>query len=155
MPGEILVNPEVFNDERDATAVIWNEALRLSAEDLGFEPKFAVTPEQKKFFRGTAYASDESALRKTIVARIATHDTSVTPTPEQEVETVRLLDTVAEMLGSANPETKVILAMRESVARGGARGATRPPPEAEAEAGAGAAPVEEETPELPPGGLVE
>lgn len=147
MPGVIKINPEVFQDKRDANAVAINEALRLSMDDLGFEPKFAITPAQKKFFRGTAYASDESALRKTIVARIATHDTSVTPTPEQEAETVRLLDTVAEMLGSANPETKIVMAMRESVANGGARGATRPPPEAE--------PVEQETPELPPGGLVE
>jgi hypothetical protein len=151
MPGVIKINPAVFEDKRDAVAVSWNEGLRLTMSDIGFEPKFAITPAQKKFFRGTAYASDESALRKTIIARIATHDTSVTPTPEQEAETVRLLDTVAEMLGSANPETKVVIAMRESVANGGARGKTREvPTEEPAEPTEEPAEPTEEVPPEPP-----
>lgn len=125
MPGIIKINPGVLNDNRDALAVAWNEALRLAMEDMKFKPVFDVTPEQRDFFADTAYADDESALRKTIVARIATHDTSVSPTEEQEGETVRLLDLVAEMIGTRHRDYKTVTAMRESVLAGNARGAVR------------------------------
>jgi hypothetical protein len=59
MPGQILINPDVINDKRDALAVAWNEALRILMEDIGFEPEFDITPEQEEFFRGTAYAEGE------------------------------------------------------------------------------------------------
>ena len=128
MPGVILINPDVFQDKRDALAVAWNEALRLTIEDIKFEPKFEITPAQVKFFRNTAYSQDESALRKTIVARIATHDTSVSPSPEQEKETVRLLDLILEMPGISTADLQAVTKMKESVAGGGARGPVRPPP---------------------------
>lgn len=128
MPGVIKINPNVFQDERDAQAVAWNEALRLVMEDIGFEPGFEVTPEQKRFFRGTAYAKDEAALRRTIVARVATHDTSVSATPEQEAETVRLLESVKEMIGPQHGDYPVVEALQKSVAGGQARGETREPP---------------------------
>lgn len=56
MAGVIKINPAVFQDDRDAHAVAWDEALRLFMEDTGFEPKFDVTPEQLEFFKDTAYA---------------------------------------------------------------------------------------------------
>lgn len=59
MPGQILINPDVMNDKRDALAVAWNEALRILMEDIGFEPEFDITLEQEEFFRGTAYAEGE------------------------------------------------------------------------------------------------
>lgn len=59
MPGSIVINPSVFEDKRDALAVAWDEALRLFMEDTKFEPEFEITPEQEKFFRGTAYAEGE------------------------------------------------------------------------------------------------
>lgn len=59
MPGTIRLNPEIFNDKRDAYAVVVDEALRLWMEDTGFEPEFEITPEQEEFFRGTAYAEGE------------------------------------------------------------------------------------------------
>jgi len=61
MPGVIKVNPSVYQDKRDAHAVVVNEALRLFQEDSGFVPKFDVTPEQLEFFKGTAYNPDNGA----------------------------------------------------------------------------------------------
>ena len=122
MPGVIKINPAVFEDKRDALAVAWNEALRLVMEDMKFNPVFEVTPEQKAFFKNTAYATNSLALKRTLVARIATLDTSVSPTPEQEQETLRLLGLVSEMLGAQHPDTAVVAKMAESVKAGGARG---------------------------------
>ena len=105
MSGVIKVNPSVFADKRDAMAVVVNEALRLFQEDVRFTPKFEATPEQVKFFRATAYADDADAMKKTIVARIATRDTSVpNPTPEQVGETRRLLGLVMEAIGESHPD---------------------------------------------------
>jgi GH24 family phage-related lysozyme (muramidase) len=93
MPGVIKISPAVLTDKRDAMGVVVDEALRLFMEDTGFEPEFDVPQEQLDFFSKTAYAGDEAAMRKTIVARIATFDTSIAnPTPEQVAETIRLLD---------------------------------------------------------------
>jgi hypothetical protein len=153
MPGEILINPDVFQDKRDALAVAWDEALRLAMEDMRFTPKFAVTAAQAKFFKGTAYATDPVALNRTIVARIATHDTSVTPTPEQEQETVQFLDRVYEMIGTAHPDAASVKKLRESVAAGGARGPVeapiQPDPEEVPDIEPPAPPVEQVAPEAP------
>lgn len=122
MPKEIVLNPAILNDKRDAMAVAWNEGLRLLMEDMKFMPAFEPTAAQRKFFSSTAYADDETALRRTIVARVATHDTSVSPTPEQEQETMRLLDLALEMLGPQHPDSGTLQKIRESVGSGGARG---------------------------------
>jgi len=119
MPGVITINPSVFGDKRDAMAVAVNEGLRLFMEDMKFEPKFDITPEQEKFFAGTAYEKDEDAMRKTIVARIATFDTSVSPTPEQTAETRRLLGLVTEALGPKHPDYEMVKKMDELLAAGG------------------------------------
>lgn len=100
MPGVIKINPDVMNDKRDALAVAWNEALRILMEDIGFTPEFQITPEQQSFLAGTAYADDPEAAAKTIVARIATFDTSIpNPTEEQVTETLRLLAMALELYG--------------------------------------------------------
>jgi GH24 family phage-related lysozyme (muramidase) len=112
MPGVIKINPDLFSDKRDAHAVAWDEALRLWMEDTGFEPEFEVTPEQEEFFRGTAYGDDEDAMKKTIVARIATFDTSVkSPTPEQVAETIRLLESAIEVF-DGQPDGETLKAMK-------------------------------------------
>jgi hypothetical protein len=126
MPGKIVINPEVLQDKRDAMAVAWNEGLRLLMEDTKFKPAFEPTAEQRKFFSNTAYAEDDTALKRTIVARVATHDTSVSPTPEQEGETVRLLDLAMEMLGPQHQDTGTLQKMRDSVSAGKARGPVSP-----------------------------
>lgn len=59
MAGTIRLNPVIFQDKRDAYAVVIDEALRLWAEEINFEPDFEITPEQEEFFKDTAYAEGE------------------------------------------------------------------------------------------------
>lgn len=99
-PGgpRIVINPQVFRDKRDALCVAFNEAFRVVMEMNGFEPAFEPTEAQRKFFADTAYADDELQLRRTILARIATLDTSVKdPTDEQLEETAEMLEMVMEV----------------------------------------------------------
>ena len=80
----IVVNPKVFSDNRDATCVAWNEAFRIVMEENEFNPQSEPTDDQRRFFSDTAYADDEAMLRRTILARICTFDTSVKdPTDER------------------------------------------------------------------------
>lgn len=99
MPGpRIVINPKVFGDKRDALCVAFNEAFRVVMEENAFEPVSEPTEKQRKFFADTAYADDEVQLRRTILARIATLDTSVgDPTDEQIEETVEMLEMVMEV----------------------------------------------------------
>ena len=93
----IVVNPKVFRDSRDALCVAYNEAYRVAMEGLGFDPVSEPTGEQRRFFADTAYADDERMMRRTILARICTFDTSVkNPTDEQIQESVEFLETVLE-----------------------------------------------------------
>lgn len=93
----IIVNPSTFRNEKDALCVAWNEAFRVAMEDMGFEPVSEPTDEQRKFFSDTAYADDELQLRRTILARVCTFDTSVKrPTDEQLQEAVEFLENVME-----------------------------------------------------------
>lgn len=99
-PGgpRIVINPKVFEDKRDALCVAFNEAFRIVMEDNGFEPVSEPTEKQRRFFADTAYADDELQLRRTILARIATLDTSVSdPTDEQLEETAEMLEMVMEV----------------------------------------------------------
>lgn len=99
-PGgpRIVINPQVFNDKRDALCVAFNEAFRIVMEDNAFEPVSEPTEKQRRFFADTAYADNEMQLRRTILARIATLDTSVSdPTDEQIQETAEMLEMVMEV----------------------------------------------------------
>lgn len=88
----IVINPAVFKDKRDALCVAFNERFRIYMEQNDFIPQSEPTDEQREFFSDTAYADDEVQLRRTILARIATLDTSVkSPTDEQLEETVAML----------------------------------------------------------------
>lgn len=111
MPGKVYVNPTVMGDKRDAMAVAVNEALRIAMEDLRFSPGSELTPEQRRLLAGTAYAGDEAASRKTVIARVATFDDSVKPTPEQKEETVRFLTLLAEALGPQHPDAGLVGAL--------------------------------------------
>ena len=60
---------------------------------------------------------NRSAMRKTIVARIATFDTSIpNPTPEQVNETLRLLDSALEVFGD-QPDGKTLRRIRDELAK--------------------------------------
>lgn len=108
-PGgpRIVINPDVFHDKRDALAVAFNEGLRVFMETRDFEPEAEPTEEQRKFFSDTPYADDETMLRRTILARIATFDTSVKdPTADQIAETGEVLRMVLESDFTKTPEER-------------------------------------------------
>ena len=93
----IVVNPSTFHNEKDAMCVAWNEALRIVMEETGFDPVSEPTDAQREFFADTAYADDELQLRRTILARICTFDTSVKdPTDEQIQEAIEFVSSVME-----------------------------------------------------------
>lgn len=73
----IVINPTTFENKKDALCVAFNERFRIAMEQYGFEPKSEPTPAQRRFFADTAYADDEVQLRRTILARILTLDTSI------------------------------------------------------------------------------
>lgn len=93
----IVINPTTFKNKKDALCVAFNEAFRILMEDMSFSPVSEPTGRQREFFSDTAYANDEEQLRRTIIARIATFDTSVKdPTDEQLQETMEFLEGVME-----------------------------------------------------------
>lgn len=93
----IVINPSTFHNEKDAMCVAWNEALRIVMEETGFDPVSEPTDAQREFFADTAYADDELQLRRTILARICTFDTSVKdPTDEQIQEAIEFVSSVME-----------------------------------------------------------
>ena len=94
----IVINPSVFRDDKDALCVAFNEAFRIVMEEMEFNPVAEPTEKQRKFFADTAYSQDENQMRRTILARIATFDTSVSdPTNEQLQETVEFLHAVLQV----------------------------------------------------------
>lgn len=102
--ARIVINPEVFEDKRDAVCVAFNEGFRLIMEEMAFNPVSEPTEEQREFFAKTAYGKDEVMLRRTILARIATFDTSVkNPTQEQVEETLEFL---SDVLKSGAPQNQ-------------------------------------------------
>ena len=94
----IVINPSTFRNRKDALRVAYNEAFRIVMELNGFDPVSRPTERQRRFFADTAYSWNESMLRRTILARICTFDTSVDdPTNEQLEEAVEFLDSVMEI----------------------------------------------------------
>ena len=95
----IVINPTTFKNSKDALCVAFNEGFRLWMEANDFQPQSEPTDAQRKFFSDTAYADDELQLRRTILARIATFDTSVKdPTDDQLSETAEFLNAVRAKL---------------------------------------------------------
>lgn len=115
----IVLNPAVFHDKRDALCVTFNEAIRIVCEMNDFEPVSEPTEKQRKFFADTAYANDELQLRRTILARIATLDTSVSdPTDEQLEETAEMLEMVMEVGAPQNEwEQQAVQRLHDVVAK--------------------------------------
>ena len=114
----IVVNPSTFKDSRDAMCVAFDEAFRILMEYMDFECVSEPTDEQRRFFADTAYADDEVQLRRTILARICTLDTSVKdPTDEQLQEAVEFLDSVMESGAPQNEwEQRSVQRLRDVVA---------------------------------------
>ena len=94
----IVINPSTFKNSKDALCVAFNEGFRVIMELNAFNPVSEPTKEQRRFFSDTAYADDEVQLRRTILARVCTLDTSVPrPTDSQIQEAIEFLHTVLEI----------------------------------------------------------
>ena len=115
----IVINPSTFRNSKDAMCVAFNEAFRLVMEEMEFDPVAEPTEAQRRFFSDTAYANDELRLRRTILARICTFDTSVKdPTDEQLQEAVEFLNAVLESGAPQNEwEEKAVTRLRDVVAK--------------------------------------
>lgn len=146
MANRIVINPNVFKDQRDALAVAWNEGLRIWMELRKFDPQFEVTPAQREFFADTAYAKDETMLKRTILARIITHDTSVGEiTPEQLAACEELLTGILQDGNTPEADKPMVekllggLPQPQNEAAESGLGETEaaPTPSAEADAGGG------------------
>ena len=148
----VVINPTTFKNEKDGLCVSFNEAFRILMEVNGFDPVAEPTEKQREFFSDTAYANDELQMRRTILARICTFDTSVTdPTDEQLQEAVEFLDTVLEIGAPQNQwEQRAVERIRTAIERSVGQPRTeeeenpKPPAEGPAVAAAGGGETEEE-----------
>ena len=143
--ARIIINPQVFKDSRDAMCVAFDEAFRIIMAVNGFDPVAEPTEKQREFFSDTAYAHDELQMRRTILARLCTFDTSVTdPTDEQLQEAVEFLDTVLEIGAPQNQwEQRAVERIRTAISRALESGERVP---------ASQAPAPEDSPEIAAGG---
>lgn len=81
--GHVILNPySPPTVNRDAVAR--NEAFRLHLQNKNVVPQFDVTDQQRQAFGGTAYGSDDNALKSTLAARIYSGDPSALATPQQQ-----------------------------------------------------------------------
>lgn len=141
----VVINPQVMKDDRDALCVAFNESFRIIQEINGFDPIAEPTEKQRAFFADTAYRDDERMLRRTILSRICTFDTSVTdPTDEQLQEAVEFLDTVLEIGAPQNQwEQRAVERIRTAISKALESGERVP---------ASQAPAPEGSPEVAAGG---
>lgn len=149
----IVINPSTFKNGKDALCVAFDEAFRVIMEMNGFDPQSEPTEKQRKFFSDTAYANDETMLRRTILARICTFDTSVSdPTDEQLQEAVEFLDTVMEIGAPQNEwEQRSVQRIRDAIAKTVGQPRTsgktpEPPAEGPSNAAAGGGKTDEDKP---------
>ena len=141
----VVINPTTFKNEKDGLCVAFNESFRIIQEINGFDPVAEPTEKQRAFFADTAYRDDERMLRRTILSRICTFDTSVTdPTDEQLQEAVEFLDTVLEIGAPQNQwEQQAVERIRTAISQALESGERVP---------ASQAPAPEGSPEVAAGG---
>ena len=82
--GRIVLNPYSGLKYEQQLTVAKNEAIRLFMRENQIDPQFKVTPKQMKAFQGSAYGTDEPALRQTLVARILTNDSSAEDVTDEQ-----------------------------------------------------------------------
>ena len=80
---KITLNPFNNLSPEQQNAVALNEAARIYMRNSG-EEYAPVTEQQKASFKGTAYENDDKALRRTILARILSGDSSAGDTTRQQ-----------------------------------------------------------------------
>jgi len=84
--NKVIINPYSKLSDKEKQKVIENETIRLGFKTNNIVPNIEVTKEQREFFKGTPYESNEDAMKQTIVARIMTGDPSVNATEDQMAE---------------------------------------------------------------------
>ena len=87
--GRIVLNPYSGLKYEQQLGVAKNEAIRLFMRENKIDPQFKVTPEQMKSFEGTAYGTNEPALRQTLVSRILTNDPSAGSVTDEQKKVAR------------------------------------------------------------------
>ena len=130
----IVINPSTFHNSKDAMCVAMDEAFRIVMHEMEFDPVSEPTDAQRKFFSDTAYRDDELQLRRTILARICTFDTSVKdPTDEQLQEAVEFLTSVMEAGAPQNEwEQQAVMRLRNVIAKVAEKGVPKGQPPASA-----------------------
>jgi hypothetical protein len=98
--GRIVLNPYSGLKYDQQLGVAKNEAIRLFMRENQIDPQFKVTPEQMKSFQGTAYGTNEPALRQTLVARILTGDSSAGNATEEQRKAAQ---SIMQQLSKRNP----------------------------------------------------
>jgi hypothetical protein len=98
--GRIVLNPYSGLKYDQQLGVAKNEAIRLFMRENQIDPQFKVTPEQMKSFQGTAYGTNEPALRQTLVARILTGDPSAGNATEEQRKAAQ---SIMQQLSKRNP----------------------------------------------------
>jgi hypothetical protein len=86
MPAGFQINPYNTNMSVPANrqAVIANESIRNKMNEVGYAPSFNLPKSQQEWSKTLgAYATNPSALRQTIIARLATGDYVPEATPEE------------------------------------------------------------------------
>ncbi len=74
--NQVVLNPYSSLTQSQRACVLRNELLRVFMRTLAITPDIELLPSQIDAFRKTVYATDEDALRQTIIARIASGDAS-------------------------------------------------------------------------------
>lgn len=84
--NKVIINPYSKLSDKEKQKVIENETIRLGFKTNNIVPNIEITKEQREFFKGTPYESNEDAIKQTIVARIMTGDPSAKATEDQMAE---------------------------------------------------------------------
>lgn len=96
--GKITLNPYSTLSPAEKAAVAKNEAIRLHQREMGMRYTFPVTEQQRKSFSGSAYETNEPAMRETIVARALTGDPSAGELTEDQRHAAGLTQAYIDML---------------------------------------------------------
>jgi hypothetical protein len=81
--NRVIINPYSNLSDKEKDAIRINESIRLIFKQENIVPNIEITDEQREFFKGTPYETNEEAIKQTIMARILTNDPSAKATKDQ------------------------------------------------------------------------
>ena len=83
--NKVILNPYSKNSPKEQESVFTNEVSRIIMRSLKEKPEFSITDEQRGFFKGTPYETNEGAMRETLVGRILSGDPSAKGVTEDQM----------------------------------------------------------------------